>query len=105
MEIDHQKDKIILKDASLVVLDKLVDSIPGLSIAWGLSKALYNAGLVLRQQRALEWVEMVRDNPHIFTEQVLKDETFQDGFVFALEKYIRERIEEKRKIMQKSHNI
>lgn len=91
-----KKDKQILKDS----LDVVVSAIPGLNVAWGLSKALYGAGLKLRQQRALEWVEMVRDNPSFFTELILRNEDFQDGFVYALERYIREKNEEKRKYMK-----
>jgi len=92
----NEKDKQILKDS----VDVIVSSIPALSIAWGLSKALYGAGLKLRQQKALEWVEMVRDNPGIFTHELLIKEEFQDGFVFALEKYITERSEKKRIIFR-----
>ena len=89
----NEKNKQIVKDS----IDAIVAAIPGLSLAWGLSKALYGAGLKLRQQKALEWVEMVRDNPNVFKKQLLEQEEFQDGFVFALEKYLTERSEEKRK--------
>lgn len=91
------KDKIILKNAALGVADTIAASL-GLSVPWELSKALFGAGMKLREQRALEWVEMVRDNPSVFTKQVLEDESFQDGFVYALEKYLVERDEEKRRI-------
>lgn len=100
MEVSQPKDKDLVKDSSLVVIDAIVDNIPLLNIAWGLFKSLYGAGLKFRQQRALEWVEMVRDNPHIFTEHILKDEKFQDGFVYALEKYIPERVEKKREYLR-----
>lgn len=87
----------VIKDSALVVADQIAASIPGLNLAWGLSKALYGAGLKLRQQRALEWVEMVRDNPGAFTEEILRQPEFQDGFVFAFEKYLTERSESKRR--------
>lgn len=96
-----EKDKKILKKSALVIADQIASNIPALNIAWGLSKALLGAGMELRQQRALEWVEMVRSNPSIFIEEILKDEKFQDGFVFALEEYIRERDEKKRRLMKK----
>lgn len=89
----NENDRQITKDS----LDTVVSLIPGLNIAWGLSKALYGAGLKLRQQRAMEWVEMVRDNPNMFTEELLRQEYFQDGFVYCLERYLTERNEEKRK--------
>lgn len=96
----NEKDKQILKDSALVVADQIASTLPGLNIAWGLSKALYGAGLKLREQRALEWVEMVRDNPSAFTESILQDAKFQDGFVYALERYIREKNENKRTAMK-----
>lgn len=92
----NEKNKIILDDS----IDAVVSGIAGLGIAWGLSKAFYGAGMKLRQQRVLEWVEMVRDNPEIFIKEVLGSEQFQDGFVFAFEKYLTERSEEKRKILR-----
>ena len=95
-----EKDKQIIKDSALVIADQIASALPGLNIAWGLSKALYGAGLKLREQRALEWVEMVRDNPSAFTESILQDVKFQDGFVYALERYIREKSENKRAAMR-----
>ena len=95
-----KKDKIILQDSALAVVDGIASAIPGMNIAWGLSKALLGAGLKLRQAKALEWVEMVRDNPSIITEEILRDDMFQDGFVYMLEKYIVERDESKRKIFR-----
>ena len=91
------KNKIVIKES----IKSLLAEIPGLRLAWRLSEALFGAGIKLRQKKALEWIEMVRDNPSIFTKQILKDEQFQNGFVFALEKYIRERDEKKRRIMKK----
>lgn len=93
----NEKDKQIVKGS----VDAVISNIPGINIAWGMSKALYGAGLELRKQRALEWVEMVRDNTDIFTEQIFKQEEFQDGFVFSLEKYIRERNSKKRDVVKK----
>lgn len=95
----NNKDKIILKNVALVAADTIASKL-GLDIPWKLSKALFGAGMKLRQKRALEWVEMVRDNPSIFTKEILSDECFQDGFVVALEKYLVERNEEKRKIFR-----
>jgi len=96
----NDKDKQLLKDSALVVADQIASSIPALNIAWGLSKALLGAGMKLRQKRALEWVEMIRDNSSIFTQKLLEQEEFQDGFVYALERYLIERSEEKRHIFR-----
>ena len=91
-----EKDKQIAKGAALAVADQIVSSIPALNIAWGLCKALFGAGIQLRQEKALEWVEMVRAHPEIFTKELLEQPDFQDGFVFALEKYLSERNAAKR---------
>jgi len=96
----NKEDKILAEDSAIniadVIVDEIAKNIPGINIAWGLSKALYGAGMKLRQERALEWVEMVRDNPSVFTKYVLNDEMFQDGFVYSLEKYLTARAGEKR---------
>jgi hypothetical protein len=39
---------------------------------------------------------MIQAHPEIFTKQLLEHQDFQDAFVFALEKYLIERSEEKR---------
>lgn len=96
----NDTDKELLKSSALVVADDIVSMVPGLNIAWGLTKSLYGSGLKLRQQRALEWVEMVRDNPNVFTEEVLQTEAFQDAFVYCAEQYITERNEEKRRYVK-----
>lgn len=96
----NPKDEQITKDVALAVADEVVSQIPGLGLAWALSKALHGAGLKLRQQRALEWVEMVRDNPTIFVESLLVNEDFQDGFTLALETYLTERSRQKRTIIR-----
>ncbi|MCE5271538.1 hypothetical protein LLH00_09680 [bacterium] len=95
-----EKDKEIIKGSTLVAVDVIVSSVPFLGTAWGLAKVLIGSGMQLRHQRALEWVEMIRDNPAVFSEQILQDQQFQDGFVFALEKYIRERNAGKRERMK-----
>ena len=96
-EFMNERDKQLSKDSALALADSIASTIPPLALAWSLSKTYYGAALKVRQQKALEWVEMVRDNPSFFTEEILKDEKFQDGFVYALEKYLQERNEEKRK--------
>ena len=88
----NQKNKQIAKDS----IDVIVSRVPGLNLPWELGKAWYGAGLKLRQRRALEWIEMIINKPSIFIKEVLENEEFQDGFVFALEKYIRERNKKKR---------
>jgi hypothetical protein len=100
-------DKELLKSSGLAIVDAVaagVDTILGgtslATGAWGLSKALFGRGLALRQKKALEWVEMVRDNPLIYTRQLLETEEFQDSFVTSLEGYIKERDGDKRSVLR-----
>lgn len=97
-------DKLLLEETGKIAADEIVDaianSIPGIDIVYKLSKAYLGRCMKLRQYRVLEWVEMVRDNPHFFTEAIFADEDFQDGFVVALGKYMLERDETKRKIFR-----
>ena len=87
-------------DAVAAGVDTALGGTPLALGAWGLSKALLGNGLALRQKKALEWVEMVRDNPSIFTKQLLETEEFQDSFVTALEGYIKERDADKRSVLR-----
>ena len=95
----QNKDKKIIIKSALVVVDQIASNIPGLNIVLGLSKALFGAGMELRQERVLEFVEMIQKNPNIFIKEILNDKSFQDGFVYFLEKYIRERNKEKRRVL------
>jgi hypothetical protein len=93
------KDKEILKTSALGAADVIVATIhPGVAVAWALCKALYGAGMKLRENRALEFIEMVKNKPDVFVEEIINTEEFQDGFVYTLEKYLAERSEKKRKI-------
>lgn len=99
-------DKHLVKAAGATAIDAAVVSIDtalGVPVAtgiWGLSKAFLGRGIALRQNKALEWVEMIRDNPAIFTRELLESEEFQDTFVICLEAYLKERSYEKRVLLQ-----
>jgi hypothetical protein len=94
---DKQSDPNLIKRA----IDAGLSSTPGLSIAWAVCKALYGNALELRQQRALEWVEMIRGNPAVFSKEVLESVEFQDGFIVALEDYLKLRALLKRAMARK----
>lgn len=96
-KFDKEKDTELIKKS----IDVVLSEIPGLSIAWGLSKAFYGNAMEIRQRKALEWVTMVYENQQIFTKKLLGNEQFQDGFVGALEDYLRLRTHLKRSIAQK----
>lgn len=102
-----ESDKELLEGAGLASADAVVATIDALmgtgalaAGAWGLAKSYFGRGLALRQSKALEWVEMVRDNPSIFTKVLLESYVFQDAFVTSLEGYIKERSEEKREVLR-----
>ncbi len=98
----------VAKTSTIVVVDNLVSAIdnsinggqPLLGTSWSLLKGIYGASVELRQERAIEFIEMIRDNPSIFTKEVLATEEFQDGFVYTFQKYLNERIAKKRKIIK-----
>ncbi|MGA3129141.1 MAG: hypothetical protein ABSD13_20815 [Candidatus Korobacteraceae bacterium] len=74
---------------------------PGLGIAVSMASAYFGPAIVRRLYRAKELVKHVQDNIADFPPVVLGDKVFQDGFVLLLEKYIRERNDNKRLILQK----
>ncbi len=93
-------NKKLVKKSAIVIADQIVSSTPFLNVAWGLAKAFLGTGIEMRQERALEFIEIIKDNPKIFIQDTLKEKTFQDGFVYILEKYIRERNESKRIVLK-----
>lgn len=96
----NDKDKQIVKDSALAAADGLI-GLGGLNIPWSLCKAYFGVSMKIRQKKALEFVEMIRDNPSVFIESVVSDEKFQDGFVVGLEEYLKERNKTKREIMKR----
>lgn len=97
-------DKILLKESAIVIADEIVEaiakSLPGINVAYNLSKAYMERGMKLRQQRVLEWVEFVRDNLGEFSKQLFDNEQFQDCFVLLTEGYVKERADRKRRLHQ-----
>lgn len=100
-KFDKQSDKNLVKRSAYALADSTASSIPILAQAWALSKALYGNALELRQQRALEWVEAISSDPSAFGQNLVSSEEFQDGFVVALEDYIKIRNHIKRRVALK----
>ena len=90
-----------LKDGGNIILDEVIAAIPGLGTAWRLANAWLGAPITLRKERAMEYLMLIKDHPEVFTQQILEDEVFQDGFLNLLEKYLRQRNEEKRNLLSK----
>jgi len=100
----EKSDELLVEEVAIIAVDEVVDviaeSIPGINIPYKLAKAYLGRGLKLRQHRALEWVEFVRDNLGSFSQQLFENEQFQDCFVLLTEGYLKQRAEKKRKIFQ-----
>jgi len=109
IKASEQSDKNLIQRAATNVADVLTGSVdavvlggvPALSGAWALAKALLGNALDLRQQRALEFVEAINNDPSTFTQEIVSSEAFQDGFVIALTEYIKIRNFLKRRIALK----
>lgn len=97
----NNSDKNLLKRSAYEVADSIASNIPGVSQAWALGKALYGNAMELRQQRVLEWVEAIQNDPSTFNQSVVNSEEFQDGFIAGLEDYIKLRAFLKRRIALK----
>lgn len=98
---NNKSDSNLLKRSAYTLADSTASSIPLLAQAWALCKALYGNALELRQQRALEWVEAISNDSSAFNEDLINSEEFQDGFVVALEDYIKIRDHIKRSVARK----
>lgn len=88
-------------DAAAVAVDATMSGgMPFASGAWGLTKVYLGRAIALRQQKALEWVEMIQQNPAVFNEKILKSNEFQDAFVVSIENYIKQRSSDKRSVLR-----
>jgi hypothetical protein len=91
----------IAESAVYAAADAAATTTPFIAPAWALSKALFGNAMQLREQRVFEFVESIIDDPKAFNEGLTGSEEFQDGFVVALEDYIKIRNHLKRRVAQK----
>ncbi len=83
------------------VYNVIASRIPGYSVIRDLSNAFYGAAVKVRQQRAIEFVVLIQDNPDVFGRALLEREAIQDGVVNIFECYLRERDTQKRVILSR----
>lgn len=89
-------------NAGVVILTGIATAVhPALGVAVGLAGAYFGPAMERRHDRVKELVLYVQQYIDDFNPQILEDEMFQDGFVLLMEKYIRERNEQKRLILQR----
>jgi hypothetical protein len=81
-------------------VDALVADKPEFLPCWILVKGFYGALFDIKQEEISDFVSFIRENKQFFTKEVLEDKSFQDGFVITFEEYIKQRKQEKRKIIQ-----
>ena len=74
---------------------------PVLAAVIGVAAALFGPAIVRRVGRVDNIVQQIKDRPDIFTPALLSNEQFQDGLIFFIEQYIRERNEDKLVIMKR----
>lgn len=66
----------------------------------GVAAALFGPALIRRGGRVDDILKEIKDRADLFTPELLADEQFQDGLIFFIEQYIRERNEDKLIIMR-----
>lgn len=97
---DDLKKAVTAINAGAVAAAGIVTGNPGLGAALGMAAALYGPAIERRRDRAEQMVRFVEDSLAEFASGIFEDKAFQDGFVFLLEKHIRERNDDKRLILQ-----
>jgi hypothetical protein len=101
-EIAKESGSVISETAIMEFASHIPDPKARMALiaSFNMSKSMYGLTMETRQDRLLDWVEMVKNNTFILTEGIIKDPQFQDGFVHSLEQYLKQRHEEKREIIK-----
>lgn len=97
----NNSDQNLIKNSILNTIDVIAATDISLWISWWLAKALFVNGLEMREERAREFIEYIINNPAEFTTKIMGTKEFQDGFVYSIEQYIRQRNKKKRVVAQK----
>lgn len=94
------KDESETKDTIALLVAATAVSIPAIAPLLALAQAMLGVGISLRVDRFKELLAYIGKNIGVFSEEVLNDQSFQDGFVYLLEQYLRERNEKRRQYMR-----
>lgn len=88
------------KNFIIPAIDILVASHPEFIPAWILAKGFYGSLFDAKQDEINEFVSFIANNSSVFVEEIVNTKDFRDGFIVVFEEYIKQRNEEKRKIIQ-----
>lgn len=88
------------KNFVLPAIDTLIVQRPDLIPVWIMIKGYFGTLLDLQQERVNEFVEYIRNNEKVFAKEIVNTKDFRDGFVITFGEYVKQRNEEKRKVMQ-----
>jgi len=88
------------KNFIIPAIDTLVITRPEFMPSWILVKGFYGSLFDVKQEEINEFVEFIKENNDIFTQEIVKTKEFRDGFVITFEEYLKQRNENKRKYIQ-----
>lgn len=88
------------KNFIIPAIDALVANQPEFMPAWILAKGFYGSLFDAKQEEINEFVLYIENNIDVFTKTVVNTKDFRDGFIITFEQYIKQRNEEKRRIIQ-----
>lgn len=105
MGIKNQKilketKKIVIKNFLLPTINTFVTQYPEFIPHWLLVQGFFGSLFDLQQERINIFIEYIKKNKETFTKEVVENLDFKDGFVITFQEYIKQRNENKRKIMQ-----
>jgi len=97
-----------LQEQSLATFDKilaptwlaLLSSMPELQVPLMMAYGFYWVVMQYKQDEVNAFINIIQDNPWIFTKKIVETKEFQNWFIIIFEEYIKERNEEKRAILK-----
>lgn len=92
--------KICTKNFIIPAVDKLVELRPEFLPSWIIVRGFYGSIFDIQQEKINEFVNYLMNNPEKFSKNIIMTKPFQEGFVITFEEYIKQRNEDKRKIIQ-----
>jgi len=89
-----------IKNFIIPAIDVLVAQRPEFIPAWILARGFFGSIFDIQQDKINEFVDYIKNNPSIFIKEIVSTEEFQEGFLITFEEYLKQRTENKRKIIQ-----